>query len=861
MDEKLYNLMNWPDIEAIAYSEYDKPHDLLGPHKTSDGILIHTYLPTAKNVSVLLTDSGKMMPIAMEKVDEAGFFSVLLPGRKIPKYKLRVVYDNDVVHELYDPYSFSLNFDEQDSNRFNHGIHYEIYEKLGAHPCSIDGVQGVMFAVWAPNAIRVSVVGDFNLWDGRRHPMYRHDDSGVFEVFIPELEVGSLYKYELKVKGGMVVLKADPYANYSQLRPETASRVWDISQYQWKDEAYLKVRKKNPFYRKPMNIYEVHLSTFRKPGPVEGMEYEEKNSVYNYRELAPLLASYVEEMGYTHVEIMPMMEYPYDGSWGYQVTGYYAPTARYGTPDDFMYFVDYMHKRGIGIILDWVPAHFPRDAHGLANFDGTCLYEHADPRQGAHPHWGTLIYNYGRPQVSNFLIANALFWLEKYHIDGIRVDAVASMLYLDYGKSEGEWIPNMYGGNENLEAIELLKHMNSIISKRNDGSMCIAEESTAWPKVSHPVGEEGLGFQFKWNMGWMNDFLDYMKCDPLFRKGRQGELTFSMIYAYSEHFILVLSHDEVVHGKCSLFNKMPGDDELKLANLRALYGFMYTHPGKKLLFMGQEFGMRLEWNEETEIQWSLLEQEGHAKLQQYMKDLNHFYLDHKQLYELDYEQEGFEWIDNLDSDRSILVFLRRSEQGEPLLIVCNFTPNAYDDYQIGVPFRGKYKEIFNSDKEIYGGHGNVNPRLKQSKAQVVQERENSIAIKVPPMGIAIFCCTPAETDAKNKENKLRNTTKTTAKSRPQNQTKDATEQVVKEAKSATKARKKDDQARKESADVESMTGVLTPTKAIPEKKRRKQPSSKQGEDQIATKKKPSKKAKATKPLSNDDAKGETTKKS
>ena len=842
MDEKLYNLMNWPEIEAITYSEHDMPHTILGPHKTPEGILIQTYMPTAKSVAVILLDQPQEVPIPLEKVDKMGFYSILLPAKKVPKYKFSVVYDNDTTQELYDPYSFSLCFDEQDSLRFNNGIHYNVYEKLGAHVCTMDGVQGVIFAVWAPNAMRVSVVGDFNLWDGRRHPMYKHQDSGVWELFVPELTSGSLYKYELKLKGQMVILKADPYANYAELRPATASKVWNIEEYQWKDSQYLKNRKQTSLYQKPMNIYEVHLSTFRKPTHTEGEEYDKDNNFFTYRELAPLLSEYVKEMGYTHIEIMPMMEYPYDGSWGYQVTGYYAPTARYGTPDDFMYFVDYMHQQGIGIILDWVPAHFPRDAHGLANFDGTCLYEHADPRQGAHPHWGTLIYNYGRPQVSNFLIANALFWLEKYHIDGIRVDAVASMIYLDYGKSYGEWVANIYGGNENLEAIELLKHMNSVINKRKDGSFVIAEESTAWPKVSQPVEEDGLGFQFKWNMGWMNDFLDYMKCDPLFRKGRQGELTFSMIYAYSEHFILVLSHDEVVHGKCSLFNKMPGNEEQKFANLRAAYGFMYMHPGKKLLFMGQEFGMRLEWNEETEIQWNLLEREDHAKLHKYVKDLNHFYLEHKSLYELDYVPEGFEWIDNLDSDRSIVIFLRKGEKDETLLVVCNFTPNVYESYKVGVPFRGKYKEIFNSDKEIYGGKGNVNPRLKQSKKESIHERENSITIKIPPMGVTVFSCTPDSEYAAKGKDKAKTNVKTKEKSKS----------VVKEAKGATRTKKKK-QKEKEIELVESKS-IEQEVVKINESKSKKEATKKS----VKSMKKEQTKAKQ---LPSDDAKGEITKKS
>ncbi len=613
---------------------------------------------------------------------------------------------------------------------------------------TIHGVFGVLFAVWAPNAVRVSVVGDFNLWDGRRHPMRRLGDSGIFELFIPGLLEGDLYKYELKVKGGLLSMKSDPYGYFCEKRPDTANKVWDINKFVWNDEKWLAKRKKADWKKEPMMIYEVHLGSWKMP------DTEEEDAFYTYREIAPMLADYVQEMGYTHIELMPIMEHPLDESWGYQVTGYYAATSRYGTPDDFAFFMDYMHQRGIGVILDWVPAHFPRDTFGLPTFDGTCLYEHLDPRQGAHPHWGTLIYNYGRPQVANFLIANALFWVEKYHADGIRMDAVASMLYLDYGKNDGEWVANIYGGKENLEAIAMLKKLSLAFHEREDGALLIAEESTAWPDVTKSAKEKGLGFDMKWNMGWMNDFTDYMKCDPLFRKGKHGEITFSIMYAYSENFILVLSHDEVVHGKGSMLNKMPGDDDLKFANLRVAYGFFITHPGKKLLFMGQEFAQRREWCEKRSLDWELLDEEEHQQMHKYMKDLIRFYKDYPALYQEDFDGEGFEWISNQNADDSIVTFVRKSgKPGEDLLIVVNFTPIVHEDYLLGVPYKGKYKETFNSDNTIYGGQGNVNLRAKQSNPEQCDGREQSIRVTIPPLGIAVFQCTKARQEKKEKEGK------------------------------------------------------------------------------------------------------------
>ena len=738
LEEKVYELMDWAEIETIVYSEADKPHDFLGAHVTEEGILIQVFLPQAKNVWVKNTKTGKEYDMYLE--DENGFFATLIPGKRIPQYSLVVENKEGEKTEIHDPYTFDSTIDLVDENRFLNGIHYKIYEKLGAHPVEINGVKGTAFAVWAPNALRVSVVGSFNNWDGRVHQMRRLSESGIFELFIPEVEVGSLYKYEIKLRGDITFLKADPYGNASELRPDTASIVADLSSFDWTDEKWMKQRKTWKEQEAPINIYEVHLGSWKKKEITE----EDEDGFYNYREIAPMLAKYVKEMNYTHVELMPVMEHPLDESWGYQVTGYYAVTSRFGTPEDFMYFMNYMHKEGIGVILDWVPAHFPRDTFGLANFDGSCLYENPDPRRGAHPDWGTLIFDFGKPQVNNFLIANALFWVEKYHVDGLRMDAVASMLYLDYGRQDGEWLSNIYGGNENLEVVALLKELNTIMKKQHKGVMMIAEESTAWPKVTGEVEEDGLGFDFKWNMGWMNDFLGYMQLDPLFRKGNHNALTFSMIYQYTENFQLVFSHDEVTHGKGSMIKKMFGTYEQKFANLRTAYGYMMTHPGKKLLFMGQDFGQFDEWNEKEQLQWNLPEEfETHEKLQNYVKALNQLYLDYPALYTMDNSPEGFEWINCMDAERSVVSYLRKNgNEEDTLLIVCNFTPVPYEDFKIGVPFKGKYKETFNSDREEFGGEGYVNPRMKQSKAEEWDEREQSISITVPPLGITVFRCTP-----------------------------------------------------------------------------------------------------------------------
>ncbi|MCI8994345.1 MAG: 1,4-alpha-glucan branching protein GlgB [Lachnospiraceae bacterium] len=765
MDSKLYEVMNWPRIEAVVYSEEDNPAEILGPHVVGEAVLIQAFLPTADKITVKLDKSEKKYE--MEQVDENGFFAVLIPRKRIPEYTYLVQFDNGTTAELKDPYGFTPKvFTAQDLKQFEAGIHYTIYEKLGAHPMTIGGVEGVYFAVWAPTAQRVSLVGDFNLWDGRRHPMHRIEDSGIFELFLPGTKPGDIYKYEIKTKAGLPVLKADPYANAAELRPNTASVVADLSGFSWSDEAWVGERRKKDFRSLPMSIYEVHLGSFRKPAA------EEEREFYNYRELAPMLAEYVKQMGYTHVELLPVMEHPLDASWGYQVTGYYAPTSRYGTPEDFMYFMDYMHGQGIGVILDWVPAHFPRDAFGLASFDGTCVYEHLDPRKGSHPHWGTLIYNYGRPQVSNFLIANALFWAEKYHVDGIRMDAVASMLYLDYGKQNGEWVPNIYGGHENLEAVEFLKHLNSVFRRRYPGVLLIAEESTAWPSVTGSVEQDGLGFDYKWNMGWMNDFLEYMHYDPVFRAYHHGELTFSMIYAYSENFILSLSHDEVVHGKSTLVGKMPGDRDSQLDNLRAAYGFMMMHPGKKLLFMGQEFATFDEWNEKEQLEWELLQYQDHKNMQEYVRSLNQFYQSHPALYEKDFDPSGFTWINNISANENMLVFTRNTDKPEEtLLVVCNFSPLVYEKHKIGVPFAGTYKEIFNSDREEFGGKNVRNVRAKTSKKSECDEREDSIEITVPPMSVTVFSCKKAEAKKAAK-----------AKEKPKKETKAKVKEAVAEGK-------------------------------------------------------------------------------
>ena len=589
---------------------------------------------------------------------------------------------------------------ELDQYLFGQGTHYEIFRKLGAHKAVCRKKEGVHFAVWAPHAAKVSVVGEFNEWDFEADEMERQEPLGIYTCFVPGAKEGDLYKFCIETQTGERIFKADPFANYAEVRPGTASRVTDISSLKWSDELWMEKRKKWDHKTSPLSIYEVHMGSWmRHPGT-------EDEGFYTYREFAHSITDYVKKMGYTHVELMGIAEHPFDGSWGYQVTGYYAPTSRYGTPQDFAYMINYLHRNGIGVILDWVPAHFPKDAHGLADFDGTPTFEYADPRKGEHPDWGTKIFDYSKPEVQNFLIANALFWIEHYHVDGLRVDAVASMLYLDYGKEDGQWVPNQYGGNQNLEAIAFFKHLNSVVLGRNEGAMMIAEESTAWPKVTGAPEEDGLGFSLKWNMGWMHDFTEYMKLDPLFRKGAHYQMTFSMEYAYSENYILVLSHDEVVHLKCSMLNKMPGLGFDKFANLKVAYAFMMGHPGKKLLFMGQEFAQLREWSEEREIDWYLLAEEPHQQIQNWYQDLLHLYRRNKALYELDTDPAGFDWINKDDTFRSIFSFVRHSKDNKKnLLFVCNFTPMERSDYRVGVPRRKQLKLVLDSDDPRYGGKG------------------------------------------------------------------------------------------------------------------------------------------------------------
>ena len=624
---------------------------------------------------------------------------------------------------------------EFDQYLFGQGTHYDLYNKLGAHPMTVDEEEGVYFAVWAPNAAAVSIVGDFNEWDENATPMERLEPLGIYQIFLTGIKVGDIYKYCVTAQDGKKTLKADPYGFQAELRPNNASVVADISDFKWHDSRWMKKREKFDDKKNPMFVYEVHPGSWKKHEQTE----EDEDGFYNYREIAHELAAYVKDMGYTHVELMGIAEHPFDGSWGYQVTNYFAPTSRHGSPEDFQYFMDYMHEHNIGVILDWVPAHFPRDAFGLAEFDGTCLYEYADPRKGEHPDWGTKVFDYGKTEVQNFLICNALFWLEHYHVDGLSVDAVASMLYLDYGREDGQWVPNIYGGNENLEAIEFFKHLNTIVKKRNPGIVMIAEESTAWPKVTDKAEYGGLDFSLKWNMGWMHDFLEYMKLDPYFRKYNHTKMNFAMVYAYSENYMLVLSHDEVVHLKCSMIEKMPGSYEDKFKNLMAGYAFMTGHPGKKLLFMGQDFGQHREWSEKRELDWFLLDKEPNRHLQAFVKELLHLYKNNKCLYEYDCYPEGFEWINADDGDRSIFSFVRHSESGKSnMLFIINFTPVERPDYRVGTTCRRKHTLVLSSDDKKFGGTGKRRPKEYKPAKKECDGRKYSFRYKLPAYGVAVF---------------------------------------------------------------------------------------------------------------------------
>ena len=747
-------LEQWTSKEMLKELEegiLNAPQDLLGCHifKEEDVQIFTAYRPCAKRMWVL--DSKGETTYEMEPMEPEGFFGYVIEKKseRLKKYRFRVEYGPDDVIEIDDPYAFPGMFGELDRYLFSEGNHYKIYEKLGAHPMKRDGVEGVQFAVWAPHACSVSVIGEFNMWDARLHKMIMRGSSGIFELFVPGAWEGAAYKYEITARSGDKLYKTDPYGNYAELRPGNASRITSLDGYKWQDGSYQKKHQKKSRDvrdKEPMSIYEVHLASWKKR--IE----DDDNGNFSYRELASMLGDYVVDMGYTHIELMGIAEYPFDGSWGYQVGCYYAPTSRYGEPKDFMYFVDEMHKRGIQVILDWVPAHFPKDAHCLGRFDGQPLYEHPDSRRGEHPDWGTYIFDYGRMEVKNFLVANALFWIEKFHIDGLRVDAVASMLYLDYGKSDGEWLPNKDGGNEHYEAIHFLQHLNSEVEKEHPGAYIIAEESTAWPGVTAPVADGGLGFSYKWNMGWMNDFLEYMKLDPYFRKDHQRQLCFSIDYYTSEKYILVLSHDEVVHGKCSLLNKMSGLEGDKFASLRAAFGFMYGHPGKKLLFMGQEFAQKREWAEFRSLDWFLLEEDDrHKKMQDYVRELNYLYQKYDALYYHDFNVMGFEWMDCWRPELSTVAFVRRgSSVKDQLMFIANFTPMALEDYQVNAPCAGTFTEILNSDEERFGGEGRVNKKpiqAKPCKAPVVPRPGEKIEpgknyyeleLYVPPLSVVVL---------------------------------------------------------------------------------------------------------------------------
>jgi 1,4-alpha-glucan branching enzyme len=720
------------DYYPLIEARHCDPFRILGIRSCDGKFVARVLRPDAAEVAVILEGKGAKQQ-KLSRLDEHGLFEGELTGfsEGMP-YTLELTGHDGVKWRQRDAYSFSAVLGEMDVYLFNEGTHYDIHKKLGAHVKVIGDVPGVHFAVWAPAAQRVSVVGDFNNWDGRVHQMRKLLPSGVWEIFLPGVHEGAHYKFEIRGEHGDVFLKTDPYAFFAQHGLETGCMVFDLGRYQWNDEEWMRTRPQIDSYNAPMSIYEVHIGSWQRI-PEDG------NRPLSYRELGDRLIPYVKEMGFTHIELMPVMEHPFDGSWGYQVVNYYAPTSRFGNPDEFRNFVDRCHQAGIGVILDWVPGHFPKDAHGLARYDGSYLYEHEDPRLGEHQDWGTLIFNYGRNEVKNFLIGNALFWLEEYHVDGLRVDAVASMLYLDYSRKPGEWIPNCFGGRENLEAIDFLKRCNEVCYERHPGVAVIAEESTAWPGVSRPTYTGGLGFGFKWNMGWMNDSLRYISKEPIHRRYHQGEITFSMLYAFQEHFILVLSHDEVVHGKGSLINKMPGDNWQKFANCRMFLAWMWAHPGKKLIFQGIEFGQFAEWKHAFSLDWHLTEQHSHKGLSRLMQHLNWLYTHEPSFYELDDSYDGYEWIDFSDADNSVWSFMRKSRNGESILFVVNATPVIRDGYRVGVPRTGFYEEILNTDAETYGGsnvgnYGGVEAHQDWSW----QSQPHSIEINIPPLSVVAF---------------------------------------------------------------------------------------------------------------------------
>jgi 1,4-alpha-glucan branching enzyme len=712
------------DIEAIVTGTHANPFAVLGPHRDAGGPVIRAFLPTASRAWVIAADPGGGAT-EMTRLHPAGFFAAALPGAVSAGYRLRLEVGGQLA-EMEDPYRFGLVLGELDVHLLAEGDHRQLFAVMGAHPREMSGVAGTAFSVWAPNARRVSVVGEFNQWDGRVHPMRRRADAGVWELFLPGVDQGAHYKFEIVgADGQLLPLKSDPYAFAAELRPGTASRVHGLTRMKWRDEAWLSRRAASIAPDAPVSVYEVHLASWMR-GP--------NNRWLTYEELGERLVPYVERMGFTHIELLPITEYPYDGSWGYQPTGLFAPTSRHGTPEDFARFVERAHEAGVGVLLDWVPGHFPTDAHGLAQFDGTGLYEHADPRQGFHRDWNTLIYNYGRREVTNFLLASALFWLRQFHLDGLRVDAVASMLYLDYSRDAGEWIPNRYGGNENLDAINFLRRLNTLAGSELEGATVIAEESTAWPGVSRPVHAGGLGFGYKWNMGWMNDTLRYMSREPIHRRWAHSDMTFGMLYAFSENFMLPLSHDEVVHGKGSILTRMPGDDWQRFANLRAYYGFMFGHPGKKLNFMGNEIAQAREWNFDQSLDWHLLEEHRHRGVQALFTDLNRLYRSAPALHALDCDPAGFEWLVENDNENSVLVFLRKGRAGDPpVLVACNFTPVPRHGYRVGVPLEGGFVERLNTDAAVYGGSNLGNGGYVAVQPVPSHGHARSVEMTLPPL--------------------------------------------------------------------------------------------------------------------------------
>ena len=748
------------DIFHIVNGEHSDPHTVLGMHEMEEdgrkAVVVRAFLPNAAGITVI-DYANKRKKYPMERLHADGFFEVTIADREEWfRYQLEYTDADGNTWRSYDPYSFSPTLSEFDRHLFGAGTHYEIYEKMGGRLMTHEGARGAAFSVWAPNAKAVSVIGDFNNWDARRSPMRRLGESGIWELFLPAAAEGDKYKFHVTQCDGRVVDKTDPYGVYAEVRPNNASVLYPLKRYKWKDRRWMTARKKYNFKTAPMNIYEVHLGSWKR---AEGDRF------LTYTELAEQLIPYVKEMGYTHIEMLPVEEHPFDGSWGYQVTGYYAPTSRYGNPDEFRQFVDACHQNGISVILDWVPAHFPKDDFALARFDGTALYEHQDPRLGEHIQWGTYIFNYGRKEVANFLLANALYWMDIFHIDGLRVDAVASLLRLDFCKEEGQWLPNVYGGSENLEAIEFLKHMNSVIAEREPGALMIAEDSTAWPGVTKKVDEGGLGFSLKWNMGWMNDFLSYIKLDPIYRKYHQNKLTFGMAYHYAENFVLVLSHDEVVHTKSSMIGKMPGDVWQSFANLRLSYGFMMGHPGKKLLFMGGEFAQYSEWSEARSLDWHLLQYADHQEMQAYVKELNHLYAEEPAFWAEDFDPNGFQWIECDDAESSIVSFVRRSEEKE-LVFLCNFTPVVHRGFSLGVPQEGVYHERLNSDAARFGGSDVINAVPLQSKAEPAGRCPFRVELDVPPLGMVILEREQPKKQPRTKKPKTRtaaNGTKTDAK--------------------------------------------------------------------------------------------------